>query len=125
MGRLGLGVLAFGMSFVIALTTIAYVFPYRPEPELRSLDKQRGWPVIVQFQQGISAEEENKFLCSFVYSACTASAHSFPPQIISITQTDSYELTIHTTTPEFQVDLLNRVKADERVQRAYVGFSVQ
>jgi hypothetical protein len=113
----GLALVVLGGSLVSTVTTAAYLFPYMlDDPGLRPL--VQGWVVRVHFREGTSTEQENLFLCQFVYSDCSSTGNSFPAEIISITRTGFSELTIATTTPEFQQRLLQEVRGASIVDRA-------
>lgn len=121
--RVGLGLIVLAISFGLALMMIAHVFPYGGKPTLQPA--VRGLPVRILFRPGTTGKQENMFLCQFVYKECTPAGHDSPPEIISITRTDSNELTISTTTAEFQAQLLNAIKDAPIVQSVQGGFNIR
>lgn len=113
-----LALLTLGLSYGLGLVTLAHLFPYTVKPLSSAERLVEGWLVRVQFREGTTGEQENLFLCKFVYSECTTSGHDLPAEIISITRTDYGVLTIATTTSEFQGKLLRMIREAPIVRHA-------
>jgi hypothetical protein len=113
----GLTLILMGVSLVVGLATVSAFVPSQALPVQPLVT---GSFVRIQLRQGTTAQQQEAFLCEYVYSACTPSGNTFRPEITSLTRTNSNELTIGTT-PEFQQRLLEQLKRSAVVESAQAG----
>jgi hypothetical protein len=113
----GLTLILMGVSLVIGLATVSAFVPSQALPVQPLVT---GSFVRIQLREGTTAQQQDEFLCEYVYSRCTASGNTFRPEVNSLTRTKPNELTIGTT-PEFQERLLEQVKRSPIVESAQAG----
>lgn len=113
----GVTLAVMGASLVIGLATVSAFVPSRAMP-MQSV--VTGPHVRIQFHEGVTAQQQDAFLCEFVYSTCTPSGNMFRPEVIGLTRTRHNGLTVRTT-PEFQKTLLELVKRAPIVEIAEAG----